>query len=176
MVLESAKLNPGALCIGIDACKDGLIEASRKASRSQKRGGTSNALFLLSSIEALPTDFFGIADAITINYPWGSLLKAVTDPDVAILQKIARIAKRGAPLRILLNWSVFENASYCERLGLSALTLHDVETRLKAQYDEAGLEIKSHGLIDSNPVATTWGQKLVKGSDRKVLSIEAVVR
>ena len=163
------------LCVGIDACKDGLIDASKRAARSRKRGGLSNALFVLSSIEALPADFCSVADVITVNYPWGSLLWAMTMPDAAILQKIARMGKSGAALKLLLNWSVFENVAYCERLGLPKLTLRDVDGRLKAIYDDAGLKISSHGLSASKAPLTTWGQKLVKGSDRKVLAIDANV-
>jgi 16S rRNA (adenine(1408)-N(1))-methyltransferase len=126
---------------------------------------------VLSAIEALPEDFCDVADTVTINYPWGSLLSAMTTPDTTILAKIARMAKADAEIRILLNWSVFENEGYCERLGLPRLTLADVEARLVPKYHEAGLTIVKHGLEGTGPTTTTWGKKLVKGSNRAVLSI-----
>lgn len=175
-VLDQAKSNPEILCIGIDASRDGLIEASQKALKTLKKGGVSNALFVLSSIEALPAELCNLADIITINYPWGSLLHAVTKPDRAILQKIAAIGKAGSSLKMLLNWSVFENESYCERLGLPKLTLANIENQLRRPYEEAGITILSHGLVTSSTTSTTWGKKLVKGSARSVLSLEAQIR
>ena len=173
-VLDYAKKHSDTLVIGIDACRDGLIEASQKASKSEKRGGLTNASFVLSSIEALPADFCAVADKITINYPWGSLLKAVTQPDAAIFRKIVGIGKPGCSLNMLINWSVFENTGYCERLGLPQMTLADVDIKLRGAYHEAGVDIISWGIVEVKDSKTTWGQKLVKGSNRAVLSIEAV--
>lgn len=169
-VLEQARANPGVLCVGIDASQDGLISASSLAQRSIKKGGVNNARFVLSSIERLPDTVCDVADLITLNYPWGSLLSALVEPNDTVLEKIARMAKPGAQIRILLNWSVFENASYCERLGLPPLSLDDVPALLLC-YRDCGLDTLKFGLVDSNTATTTWGKKLVKGSNRAVLSI-----
>jgi len=171
-VLDTAKNRPETLCIGLDASMDGLIEASKKARKSPKKGGVANAMFVLCAVEAIPEALVRFADEITINYPWGSLLGALVKPDMAVLNKIARLAKPDAVVRILLNWSVLENHEYCDRLGLPKLTLNDVKTKLAARYCEAGLALKKCALLEGEVATTTWGKRLVKGSNRKTLSLE----
>ncbi len=165
-VLDYAKQHPDTLCIGIDASLDGLADASRRAARKPARGGVSNALFILCAAEQLPKELRGFADIVTINYPWGSLLKAVIEPRVDIMKKIARLAKPNASLRILLN----------ESQQLPSAELVHVVTAIKPACLEAGLRITKSGLVDKPLAATTWGQKLVKGSGRQVLQIHAALR
>jgi 16S rRNA (adenine(1408)-N(1))-methyltransferase len=171
-VLDEARRHPDALYIGIDACRDGLMEASKKASKKPARGGAPNALFVLCAAEKLPPTLCGIADAVTVNYPWGSLLQAMVNPNEEVLTSIARLAKPGAEIRILLNWSVLENHAYCQTLGLPSYTLESIKSALKPAYARVGIEIDAMGLVHAE-AKTTWGQKLVRGSQRKVLEIRA---
>jgi len=164
-------MRPDTLCIGIDASQNGLIEASLKARKKPNKGGVPNALFVLCAVEALPEDLVHFADEITINYPWGSLLAAIVKPDVEVLKKIVRLAKPGAYVRIVLNWSVLENHEYCDRLGLPNLTLADMKTKVRAAYCELGLLVEKYELSENEVATTTWGKRLVKGSNRKTLSL-----
>lgn len=171
-MLEEARRTPDALCIGIDACRDGLMEASARAAKKPEKGGVSNALFVACAVERLPEALCDIADVVTLNYPWGSLLQALVNPDVNVLTKIARLAKPSSELRILLNWSVLENHAYAQTLGLVPHALESIEPTLRPHYAQAGIQIVSSGLVQAD-AKTTWGQKLVKGSQRKVLEIRA---
>jgi 16S rRNA (adenine(1408)-N(1))-methyltransferase len=58
-----------------------MAENSRKAACSLRKGGVPNALFGVASVEHLPNELRHIAHNITINYPWGSLLRAIVAPD-----------------------------------------------------------------------------------------------
>ena len=53
------------------------VPTAAQARRKPARGGAPNALFIVAAAEALPEPLTGIADEITINYPWGSLLRIV---------------------------------------------------------------------------------------------------
>ena len=155
-----------------------MREVSQKTIVKPERGGVSNALFVWAPVESLPPELGGIASEITINYPWGSLLHALVVPDLEVLKGIAQLAQPGASLTILINFSVFENLDYCQKLGLPGLTLERAKKVLPWDYREAGIEIKSIKILDQGaPNATTWGQKLTKGSgSRKTLLIDAAIR
>jgi 16S rRNA (adenine(1408)-N(1))-methyltransferase len=175
-VLDQARQFPNKLCIGIDASADALREVSHKAAKKPPRGGAANALFVWATAENLPPELTGLADEITINYPWGSLLKAVVQPDVEILKGIRALARPGASLTILINLSVFENHDYCQKLGLPPLDLARAQNELVSKYYEAGIETKRVAVLEDDvPHQTTWGQKLILGSDRKTLMIKAAV-
>jgi len=171
-VLEQARKHPDALCIGLDASKDGLIVASQKAAKKPARGGAKNALFILSAIEALPHDLCDIASDITINYPWGSLLDAVVRANAQFLQTLSRLARPGANIDMLINMSVFEGENYRLRLSLPEFDISRAKSELKYAYRDAGLKIERTEIVDEDKhAATTWGQKLVKGSGRPILAI-----
>ena len=66
-VLHVARTSPTWFALGVDACRDNLRKASRKA--------PPNALYLIANALALPKEEIGgMASKVTINFPWGSLL------------------------------------------------------------------------------------------------------
>ena len=68
--------HPDTFCIGIDPVAEAMREASAKALKKPARGGLPNVLYLMDAAETLPGDLEGVADLVTFNYPWGSLLGA----------------------------------------------------------------------------------------------------
>jgi hypothetical protein len=150
-----------------------MAEAARKATR----GGVANALFVQASLEALPPELVGAADAIAVNYPWGSLLKAFAEPSPDRLKDLAGLGRDGATLTVLVNMSVFDDGAYCARMGLPHPPVLADEALTRRLYREAGLDVTA---IDPDvaepPHRTTWGQKLVKGNRRRILRLDAVVR
>lgn len=86
-----ARAHPDWLCVAVDACAAAMRRLSSRAARRMARGGAPNALFLVASAESLPDAREAMADEITVQYPWGGLLRAVIEPDPAILRQIARI-------------------------------------------------------------------------------------
>src|SRR5262245_4216240 len=80
-----------------------MAEASRRAARATKRGALPRALFVVAAAEALPADLDGLADAVTVQFPWGSLLRGLLEADPAIVSGIARVARPGASVTLLLS-------------------------------------------------------------------------
>lgn len=153
-----------------------MIDISRRAAAKPSRGGVSNALFICSSLEQLPAEFCQVATKITVNYPWGSLLKAVVQPDITALQIIKNLARAKAQLTILINYSVFEDEAYAARMGLPKLDLCKAQKELPALYRQASIDLRKVTLLQGeSPVRTTWGQKLTKASNRKVLMLQGFV-
>ena len=80
-----------------------MAEASRRAARATKRGALPRALFVVAAAEALPAELDGLADMLTVQFPWGSLLRGLLEADPSIVSGIARLLKPGATATLLLS-------------------------------------------------------------------------
>lgn len=150
-----------------------MADASRRAAAKPSRGGIENAMFVCAAAEALPGMLEGAADELSINYPWGSLLRAVAAPDVDVLAGIARLAKRGAKLSAVINVQPLRDAVEAGRLGLADAALLQGETVLRNAYARAGLDIMhTRPVADDTLPATSWGKHLAI-SKREVWKLEA---
>lgn len=124
------------------------------------------------SIEAPPTELFGLADAITVLFPWGSLLKTIVHAERVALERIVALARPGASVDVLLNRSVLEDAALCRTLGLVTDGIRD-PVALAAAYASAGIDLTRVARVAPPlPYVTTWGQKLSRSGNRAVLRLE----
>lgn len=170
-VLDAAKASPATFCIGLDAAADNLAESARKAARSK----ADNVLFLRGAAEELPGPLASVADQLTVNYPWGSLLRIVARPEPEHLAKLRAVCKPGADVVILINYSVFEDAEYLQRIGLAEAADLATSPALAQAYRRSGFAIRERRVFAGDPaVRTAWGRHLVRGSSRKTLAVEAV--
>jgi 16S rRNA (adenine(1408)-N(1))-methyltransferase len=78
------------------------MRASARA--AERRRAVPNALFVVSSVESLPTDLEAVADHVFVTFPWGSLLRGLSEPHGRVLSEIGRISAAGASIRVM--WSV----------------------------------------------------------------------
>lgn len=154
-VLDTARAHPARYVIGIDACRDTLYEASRRA--------PANALFLIANICSMPTELVGLASAITINFPWGTLLAGLLDDGSPLLATLARLARPGATLAIRLNGGALAEAGYSLEPG------GDQVRRLMRL---AGFHIAAPQPLaadDLRAYPTTWAKRLAFGRDPRAL-------
>ena len=174
-VLDRTREEAKTLFVGIDPVAETMAESARRASRSPKKGGRANAVFLRGSAELLPGPLAGVADLVTVNYPWGSLMRIVSEPDVEGLRRIRAVCKTDAILRIHLNQSVLANLDYLERLGHAAISAPANNPNLPVFYAEAGFKVKNRYIFAGDPpFRTRWGRQLARGAARKTLFIEAI--
>jgi 16S rRNA (adenine(1408)-N(1))-methyltransferase len=173
---REARARPGWLCVGVDAVAGNLERTSSRALRKPVRGGAPNLLLAVAAVEALPRELTGVADRLTVNLPWGSLLAGLVRPDAALLAAVAAVGRPGARLSIVFNFSVFEDADYCARMGLPAVGLDYVDRVLVPAYARAAVRVVGRELLAAGaPHRTAWGQRLVRGSRRRLLALEARV-
>jgi 16S rRNA (adenine(1408)-N(1))-methyltransferase len=160
-----ARAHPDWLCIAVDACAAGMRELSWRAERKPTRGGAPNLVFVRASIESLPQALTGIADQVTINYPWGSLLRAVLEPDPAALGGIVRLGRPGAELRIHVNESALAAAEVADAR---------LPPRLRQAYATAGVRLTFLGrvLADGH---TSWGNRLLGGRRGVMLAVQGTL-
>lgn len=172
-VLRRARAEPDTLWLGLDAVAEAMADSARRARAKPAKGGAPNALFLVARVEALPPALHGACDAIAVNYPWGSLLKAVAEPVPEVLAGLAGCAKPGAAISVLINLAPFEDAEQRARLELSPLDPAIAHERLHPAYRAAGIALTRIETVRGDlPERTAWGSKLVKGSGRSTLVLE----
>ncbi len=120
-VLHVARSWPTWFVIGVDACRDNLRRTSRKA--------PPNALYVIANALALPRELGGMASKVTINFPWGSLLKGLLDGEPMLLEGLLAIARPGAALEIRLNAGALAESGY---------TLEDGSARVRRALQGGG--------------------------------------
>ncbi len=172
-VLRTARTRPSALVVGVDPVAEAMAASAQRAGRKPARGGVDNALFVVASLERLPLVLRGLAQEVTINYPWGSLLRAVAWPRQEGLRTVIDLIAPGGSVVALLNANAGDCAAYADRLDLPPLEdRRHVHDRLAPAWREAGLaDVRWRYLKagEQAPHRTTWGQRLVRGSGRQTL-------
>ncbi len=173
-VIDMAREHADWFCIGIDPVAQNMQRLSRIAADKPVKGGVPNALFLRGSAEQLPGPLRQLADRLTVNYPWGSLMRTMVRAEPEGLRRLRAACRDGATIGILLNRSIFEDKSYAARLQLPEEEF--LESRQFADaYRMAGIVIDARRSFRGDPpIRTVWGRHLARRSARKSFMIKAV--
>ena len=158
----------------MDANAKPLEKLSMKATRKPAKGGLPTAMFVQAAVENLPEEFEGTASEIHINFPWGSLLRAVAVGDADVLVNLRRISRDGAVLEIMIGVDAERDRAELERLGVPALSLDQIERELVSRYGAAGfekLECRELPAADWSRFETSWAKKLSGNESRRVFLI-----
>jgi 16S rRNA (adenine(1408)-N(1))-methyltransferase len=156
-VLRGARAAPSRLVIGIDADAASMRTASARA--SHRKRGQPNAVFVVAAAERLPDELAGVADRISILFPWGSLLRGLVTGDAPIVGGIARLAAAGADVQAL--WSIVPRDR--STLGVDPLP----DDGLVSAFHEQGLVVSSlrpATRAEALAAGSTWAKRLF-GSD-----------
>ena len=146
-----------------------MAEASRRAARAPGRGGLPNALFVVAAAERLPAELRGVADELTIAFPWGSLLRGVLALDEEAAAGIASLlAPDGVAVAVV---------SVEDRDGLDLPRLGEDGAReaLGARWSCHGLrlcELRAATRDELASMTSTWARRLDAGRDRTAWRIE----
>jgi len=156
-VLADSRRERNGFFVGVDACRENLARASRLAG--------SNVLFAVARAEALPLELNDTADQITVNFPWGSLLQGLLDPDSAVWDGIGRIARQGATI------SLSVNAGALAEFGLG---LDEGRFMLKRAAEASG---QGRGTLrelrppELRRIDSTWAKRLAFGRDPRAVEL-----
>ena len=155
--LRRALCDPLTFALAVDASADGLVTSAWKARRAR----LTNIAFLVEAVERLPRGLGGIADEVTIQFPWGSLLKGVLDVDPRFVGPVASLVRRGGEVRMLI--------SATPRDGYADLRCADL-VNAAAGYGAYGLslrEARTAAPLDLQASDSSWAKRL--GADRVVI-------
>ena len=139
---ESARRNPSKFYVGIDANPRPLEKISERTFRKPEKGGAPNILFIQAAVENLPSELDGLAAEIYINFPWGSLLRAIALGDQAVLTNLRRLCCTGARLQIAFSLDPKRDESEMTRLQIPILTDAYIDAELKHRFGQCGFEIR----------------------------------
>ena len=149
-VLYRARTEPGTFAIAIDASPDALSSGAWRA----KRARLANAAFLIEGVERLPDDLTELANEVTIQFPWGSLLRGLLTADPGVMVPIARLLKPVGELRVLLRATARDGYADVAPESLS---------RIATRYAELGLELEEARLASPSDIAasrSSWAKRL----------------
>ena len=169
-VLERARREPDAFVIGLDASAAAMAESSLRASRPTGKGGLPNAIFVVAAAERPPSELRGIADELTIEFPWGSLLRGALAAAGAseAADGIAGLLRPGGAAMVLL--------SVDPRDGLDVPPLETTSPLdLAARWRCHGLEVTGWRRATDEEIratASSWGRRLRAGRDRAVWRLD----
>jgi 16S rRNA (adenine(1408)-N(1))-methyltransferase len=133
-------------------------------------------LFLQAAVEDLPEELNGIASEVTVQFPWGSLLRGVAGADEGVLSNLRRVCLPTAQLSVILALNPERDHFEWERLGLEMISLDYLERVLAARYRQAGFRIlraKELSATDLSQLHTSWARRLHQSPSRSFLGIVA---
>ena len=156
-VLQTAKSSPSMYVIGLDACRENLVEGSRNAPK--------NALFVIAGAENLPPELYGQASRLTINFPWGSMLRGLLEGGMGLLESLSQAAQPKAELEVRLNASALHEAGW---------ELDPGAERVAEVLAASGFQLSKPlrlGPTDLRNTHTTWAKRLAFGRDPRAYAI-----
>jgi len=162
--------------IGIDANIRPLAKISEKIYRRTGKGGATNALFLQATVEELPDELSNAADEVHIQFPWGSLLRAVATGEEVILKGLRRLCRSEARLELLIGFDSEQDSSELARLGVPELAASYLRDTLVPAYQANGFEIEDYGMLAPSKwpqIESSWATKLRRRSTRKLIYLRA---
>ncbi len=133
------------------------------------RRAPQNALFLVANALALPDELSGRATALTINFPWGSLLLGLINGEPTLLDSLRRIAKPGATLELRLNAGALIEARS---------SLLEGGTLVEQALRDSGWIVGPLRPMDAHALRacpTSWAKRLAFGRDPHALYLRASV-
>jgi 16S rRNA (adenine(1408)-N(1))-methyltransferase len=156
-VRHLAQADPRCGAIAVDLCGENLRRAARRT------GG--NALFVVAGALTLPAELGGIATRVTINFPWGSLLRGLLTGDRGLVDGLQALCRGEAVLNIVLNAGALADVGWTLETGAEQVTacLPD------AGSDVAAIDVLGPAELKALP--TTWAKRLAFGRDPRAMTI-----
>ena len=173
-VYECARNDPESLYVAIDPDAETLADYAFRASRKPARGGVENALFVVAAVESLPPELHRVADSVRVNFPWGSLMRGLLEPDPSIVQAILGIAKPGAQVEILMSYDPSHDTGAFNGPPLPRLDAAYIESKLLPAYEAAGgwtVTFRRMTQDEALAIPSTWGRRLLHARPRDVFCI-----
>jgi 16S rRNA (adenine(1408)-N(1))-methyltransferase len=160
--------------VGLDAAKEPLAEVSRRAAKRPERGGLPNLIFGWASAQQPPEELTGRADELHVTMPWGSLLEGLALGRPEVLTGLARLARPGARLRVVVNGAAWEDNAPARLRHLPQLTPDYVRSVLAGRYGAHGIQVGeiralTGGEIDA--LHSTWAKRLRAGGEYPHLTL-----
>lgn len=157
-----AETFPSHFVIGVDSCRENLREHSRT--------NLPNLLYAIASAQSLPHELHGLVSHVTINFPWGSLLKSLLNNDPRLMIGLESVLGSRATLEVRLNGGALSEAGW---------SLEDGADRIFRNLEMAGWRIAKPAAMDSHELRhfpSTWAKRLAFGRDPRAIQAHASLK
>jgi 16S rRNA (adenine(1408)-N(1))-methyltransferase len=168
---ECARADPEGLYVAIDPDAETLAEYAFRASRKPARGGVENAVFVVASVEALPSELAGLAANVRINFPWGSLMRGLLEPKPEMLHAIAALLRPDGVIEVIVSYDPAHDTNAFGGEPLPPLDSVYLEETLVPAYAAAGLGVTQYRRMTQDEaleLPSTWGRRLLHARPREV--------
>lgn len=154
-VRHMAQANAKTFVVGIDACRENLRDVSR--------GIGSNGLFMIANAHDLPSELYGVATHITINFPWGSLLEGLLANASSLMDGLSALASQRTTVEVRLNGGAVAEAGWSLEVGTERIweNLSACGWGMQSPQVMAVAELKRY--------PTTWAKRLAYGRDPRAM-------
>jgi 16S rRNA (adenine(1408)-N(1))-methyltransferase len=174
---ECARRDRQCLYVAVDPDAETLAEYAFRASRKPARGGAENAHFVVAAVEALPPELQGLAARVRINFPWGSLLRGLLQPDPTLLMAVASLLGPDGVLEIVMSYDPEHDPNAFAGEALPLLDAAYLEATLLPAYAAYGLacsECRRLTRDEALALPSTWGRRLLHARPRDVYFVACV--
>jgi 16S rRNA (adenine(1408)-N(1))-methyltransferase len=161
-----ASEDPSCLVIGIDALEEPMGEIAAKAARKPPKGGRPNLLLVRAAIEALPPVLAGVADSVSVQLPWGSLLEGIVLARPEVLAGLATLCRPGACITVTLNGEIWLDSTPARYEHLPVPTPDYVAEEIAPGMAAAGIVLtpaRYASAEEAKALPTTWARRLGHG-------------
>ena len=178
---ECARGDPDSLYIAVDPDPQTMADYAFRASRKPARGGVENVVFVVAAVEALQPELRGIAKKVRVNFPWGSLMRGLLEPQPAVLTAITSLLNGPGVIEVVMSYHPEHDTNAFAGEPLPPLDEAYIESTLVPAYAAAGFAITQHRRMTQDEaiaLPSTWGRRLLHARPRDVyfLSLEPVPR
>jgi 16S rRNA (adenine(1408)-N(1))-methyltransferase len=160
-VSGQAQRQPSIGFIGVDLCDANL--------RAGSRALPGNGLLVVADALALPEEMKGVASRVTVNFPWGSLLRGLLDGHPGLITGLGTVSKGRAILEVSLNGGALAEAGWALERGAE---------RVKQVLRNLGASVEATRVLGPDDLRrrpTTWAKRLAFGRDPRAVTIEATL-
>lgn len=168
-VLARAARQPHALVLGIDASAAAMADASRRVARPARKGGLANAVFVLAAAESPPDELRGAVDELTVQFPWGSLLRGALALNREAAAGIAALMAPGGRAVVLVAGTERDRL---EDVPTARGLLDGGAAELRDRWEALGLELVELRPADAAEIeasGSSWARRLLtRDADRLV--------
>ena len=150
-----AEEHPDWFIIGVDSCRENLREHSQVK--------LQNMLFVIASVQNLPTELNGLFSQVTVNFPWGSLLESLLSNDSNLICGLKSVSRSTASIDLRLNGGALAEAG---------TTLEAGTQKIYDNLIRSGWQIERPVVINANALRsfpTTWAKRLAVGRDPRAI-------
>jgi 16S rRNA (adenine(1408)-N(1))-methyltransferase len=177
-VRAAAARNLDILVVGVDSNADALRDTSRRFTAKPSRGGLPNALLGRLPLAEAPGELAGLADALTVLLPWGSLLAAVARPEPPALCALRALCKAHAEIRVVFGYGPATEGAMIRELALPPLDAVGANAELERAYLAAGFAVHARAarVDEVRALPTTWAKRLAySGHERRYVELRGRV-